>query len=410
MKLKLSTGVSILICLVLIVAGLGLGAVRGFSKERENVTSLLEGDSGLMDVLMYRGADGLNLCAVAQRHIAGSEELAGLESISRSLLASGGTLAEKQELDAQLDASVSAVVTLLENTDSYRANVRDQGYISMLKSDLAGLNNQSFYSEYSVAADAFNQKLQNTLFGKIAGFFGVRPCTMDQTMTAVSTALRMPKKRGVLTDDADVLAGQTAEDIEEYADLVEDETDVDLYVALVHFTDGMGAKAYCEKLFDKWNLQDEDLLVLGVTGEDGFAMEMGRDVERKLSNSSVDNLFYTSTAFSDLFSSQKYDQAFGNLFRGMTELLNKQYKENIKLDGLFQNTLTLTPQNQNHFISSSWNNTLGSIGSLQNTFEEGAENGLSAVHWIILVGLLLIIINGSDPVRKAKNKHRQRRR
>ena len=39
---KLSAGMSILITLVLILGGLCLGTVRGFNKERAEVTALLE--------------------------------------------------------------------------------------------------------------------------------------------------------------------------------------------------------------------------------------------------------------------------------------------------------------------------------------------------------------------------------
>lgn len=405
---KLSAGMSILITVVLILCGLCLGTVRGFQKERAAVTDLLKEESGLADVLMYRGADGLNLYTVARRHISGAEELETLRSISAVLAAPGGTLTEKQEMDGKLDGSVSAVITLLESTESYQASQRDQSYVTMLRNDMNSLAGQSFYTEYSVAAGEFNTRLESTLMGKIAGILGVKPFTADQPLSG-SANVRLPDKDGVVTDDANVLDSRTVEDIEEYADMVEDETDVSIHVALVHFTDGMDVKQYGETLFDKWGLGEEDMLILGVIGQDGFTMVLGSDVQRELNTSGVDNLLYTSTSFSSLFEGRQYDAAFGNLFQGMTALLNKEYREDMEMGSLFEHVIQLPASSQNTFGSGSWIETLGNIGHVDDAFEASREeeNGLTAVHWILIVGLIMIIINGSDPVRKAKRKFRR---
>jgi uncharacterized membrane protein YgcG len=177
---------------------------------------------------------------------------------------------------------------------------------------------------------------------------------------------------------------------------------------MVHFTDGLEARKYGEKLFEHWDLGDDDLLILGVVGEDSFHMVTGEDVQKKISASTADDLFHISTPFSQLFGQYQYDQAFAQLFRGLNTLLNKQYREDMELDGLFHDSLVFSQQTQNSFNSASWNNTLGNIIDLESDFENGQENGLSVVHWILLIGILLIIINGSDPVRKAKRRRRHR--
>jgi len=402
---KLSAGMSILITVVLILAGLCLGAVRGFNKERAEVIGLLDGKSGLSDALMYRGADGMNLYAVAERHIPGTQELEELRSVSAGMTAPGGTLAEKQELDGKLDGCVSAVLLLLEGTESYQASQRDQQYVTMLKNDMSELSGHSYYTEYSAAAEAFNQKLESSLMGKLASLLGVKPCNGTQSLAGKQMIVRLPEKRGVVTDDANVLDARTIEDIEEYADMVEDETDVNIHVAMVHFTDGMDVKKYGDALFEKWDLEEEDMLILGVIGQDDFTMILGKDVEKKLSASGVDNLLYTSTSFSSLFAAQQYDAALGNLFAGMISLLNKEYREDMEMDGLFEHVTGLAAGGQSTYGSAAWSETLSNFGNADSG-EEG--NGLTAVHWILLIGLLLIIINGSDPVRKAKRNRRRR--
>ena len=69
MKFKLPMGVCVLIAIVLVLFGLGYGTFSGFREDRQQVTQLLSGENGLLDALSYQGADGLNLCVVARRHL-----------------------------------------------------------------------------------------------------------------------------------------------------------------------------------------------------------------------------------------------------------------------------------------------------------------------------------------------------
>lgn len=410
MKFKLSGALSIILSIALVIAGLCIGTVRGFNKERSSVTGLLENESGLMDVLSYRGADGLNLYQVASRHLQPCPEMEALKATATGLTSGSGTLEQLKQLDTTLDTDAANVIALLEASESYQSSQRDQRYVGMLQRDMQGLSNQSFYTEYTTAAEEFNHKLENDLLGKFAALLGVKPCTMDITLSAGEKNLRFPENKGVVTDDADVLDPRTIEDMEEYADMVEDETDVDIYVAMVHFTDGLDVQTYARTLFEKWELDEDDLLIVGAAGQDAFAMEMGSDVKKKVGSSGADNLFYTSTGFSALFADQKYDQSFASLFTGMTELFNKEYREDMKMGKLFDHTTDITTGSSDLFGSATWQNALGGIPSVQDMFEEESSNGLTAVHWILLAAILMIIINGSQPVRKKKNQWRRNHR
>ena len=95
-------------------------------------------------------------------------------------------------------------------------------------------------------------------------------------------AARMPAMRDAVTDDADVLGQQTAADIAEYAQKVQEKTDISIHVAIVHFLDGLDAQTYANQLFEKWALGDDDLLLLGAAGEDSFATALGKNVQKKL--------------------------------------------------------------------------------------------------------------------------------
>jgi hypothetical protein len=153
---------------------------------------------------------------------------------------------------------------------------------------------------------------------------------------------RYPEASGVLTDDANALSQSTAQDIDDYADKVESAVSVNLHVALVLFLDGETAQTYADTLFTRWELGDDDLLLLGAAAEDTFAVTAGDAVETKLSANSLKSLLYSS-GFSDAFTGQKYDAAFGLFFVSFNDLLEKKYDTTISLGNLFADYQTAEP-------------------------------------------------------------------
>lgn len=179
MKLKLPIGVCVLISLALVVFGLIFGTVSGFSDERRQVTALLEGENGLMDVLSYRGADGLNLCVVARRHLPqADEDVMALETAAKALRAAGGKLADKKAQDAGLEEAVSAVSAKLREAESFQHSERDQRYLDMLISDLQSLRASAVVTSYNQAATDFNNQLSGPISGVLASLLGVEPCAL----------------------------------------------------------------------------------------------------------------------------------------------------------------------------------------------------------------------------------------
>lgn len=180
MKPKLSIGVCVLISLALVLFGLGFGTVGGFNQERRQVTEGLTGSNGLNDTLAYRGADGLNLCVVARRHLQGDEAVEKLAQISRTLTDEAISPAEKNDQNRELETAVTAVLQKLQVSPSYRESQRDQRYAAMLQSDLESLAQSGAKEAYNTSAVQFNQKLSGTPMGKLAALLGVQPCeTLD---------------------------------------------------------------------------------------------------------------------------------------------------------------------------------------------------------------------------------------
>lgn len=178
MKFKLPMGVCVLIAIVLVLFGLGYGTFSGFREDRQQVTQLLSGENGLLDALSYQGADGLNLCVVADRHLSGSADVEALRQVSQKLNAGDETLEEQKKDTEKLSVLFAKVLEQLRMADSFQQSERDQRYAAMLESDWKNLTENALFDTYNSAAEDFNRKLTTTPVGKLAGLLGVSPCEL----------------------------------------------------------------------------------------------------------------------------------------------------------------------------------------------------------------------------------------
>lgn len=225
-------------------------------------------------------------------------------------------------------------------------------------------------------------------------------------------ALRMPEHRGTVTDDANVLSAQTVSDLNSYAQKLAEKADVNLHVALVHFLDGAEVQSYANTLFDLWELENDDLLLLGAAGEDSFAAVMGNDVQKVLGKTNAENLLFTSSEFSSFFRTQQYDAAIAAYCTALNELVHKQTGESIRMDGLFGQAAADPIQQVQQYGSALWSDVMQSISESSQDYlahherEEREENGLTAGGWIVLIVLIVIMTRQS----KAQRRYGQRRR
>ena len=175
---KLSAALCAVIAIVFVAFGLLFGTWRGYREDRAQVEAMLTMENGLMDVLSYRAADGLNLCAVAKRHLpAGDELLNTLASTARSLQQAQTF---RPALDAELAQAVDAVSARLEQLESFQQSQRDQRYLAMLKADLSSLRGSEIVGAYNQAAEAFNRQLDAPVSGHLARLLGFEKCPLYQ--------------------------------------------------------------------------------------------------------------------------------------------------------------------------------------------------------------------------------------
>lgn len=175
MKRKLPVGVSVLLALVLVAFGVLYGTGSGFSADRAEVMDLFQAENGLRDVLLYRAADGLNLCVVAKRHLGEDHELVKqLEAAARELQ-SAESPAWCFDADSRMDELIRMVRSEMIIQRSFEMSVRDQRYLDMLASDLNNLSASAAATGYNEAAAAFNEQLEEPLFGMLARYMGMKP-------------------------------------------------------------------------------------------------------------------------------------------------------------------------------------------------------------------------------------------
>lgn len=174
MKRNLSIGVCILISLALVVFGLLFGTVRGYNEERVQVTQLKEGENGLDDVLGYMGADGLNLCVVANRHLTGDADVAKVSAAANKLRDSAATLTDKQQAAEDLQKAAKAVSDKLIASAGFQQSARDVKYVTAILGDLDQLSQSSVISSYNEAVKNYNESLKDPVGGFIASVLGIR--------------------------------------------------------------------------------------------------------------------------------------------------------------------------------------------------------------------------------------------
>ena len=213
-------------------------------------------------------------------------------------------------------------------------------------------------------------------------------------------AARMPAMRGAVTDNANVLSQQTTADVSEYAQVLKEQTGIQIHTAIVHFLDGLDAQTYANRLFEKWELSADDLLLLVAAGEDVCATAIGENAAQRLGGANAENLMYTSSDFASLVRTQQYDAAFNTYFTALNTLVEKQTGETIRLGVKFGSQPEKTAPGY-MFGSELWEEVMEELEDSSAEYQahwerhEHEEEELTAGGWIVLIVLVWIVISQS---------------
>lgn len=198
---------------------------------------------------------------------------------------------------------------------------------------------------------------------------------------------RYPSNGGETTDAAGVLAHTTLEDLRTLDGRLDKADALRLKIVTVDFLDGSDVDDYAAALFDRWDLDDDDLLLLLAVGEDKYAVKSGKDVNRLISPAMQSKLLAAN--LEDPFLQQEYDAAVAAFVPALVNEVNKVYSVSVSTDGLFGRT------SQSMF--SDWATKLqdgaDALESAAESFltREDSSTGFSLIKVILTIALLLII-------------------
>ncbi len=202
---------------------------------------------------------------------------------------------------------------------------------------------------------------------------------------------RYPESGGVVTDAAAVLSASTVEDLRAFSDQLRKKADMPLRVATVDFLDGASLADYGEGLFDRWDMDDEELLLLLSVGEDRFAFFPGEDVE--LSAAVLNKLL--SVYFEAPFLRQDYDGAIRALMPALCDEVNKAYRCQVSASGLFGQA----ERHHTEWAGRATEEATAAPTVRQVVTEEDRSTGFS-LGKVVLTVLLLMVIFGNDKKRR----------
>ena len=297
MKNLLTTALCALLALLLVLFGLGWGAGRGWQEEYARL------EEKYLDMKALEAAVAANLQKVALRYLPQGDE--------------------------HLGDDPRALGSYLSGLPQVQASPRDAGYVDSLTRQMDYLDRSGAGKVYAEAAADYDRRLTGTFSGKIAQWRGVKD-SQAITGTAAPVA-ELPEKNGDVNDFANVLSPQLINEVSAFVKELDKKTGVKLTLSLVHFLDGQQIGAYAQALSEKWQLGENDLLILLAVGEDNYYAWAGAQVEKKLPSDSRQILL--SRHLQAPFLAQRYDGALTAYIPALAEALEKAYGKSLTLTG-----------------------------------------------------------------------------
>ena len=159
--------------LLLVVASLFIGALRGYQQEKAQVESTL---GSLETVFSSRVETGNNILTVAERHLPREDALITAVKQDLQALTSNSPFPERAKANDSLEQNARALLSALQGTASVQADSRDLGYVTGLLPQ--ALDQSAQWSDaryYNEAAEAFNNRLSGSFAGTLAMLLGQKP-------------------------------------------------------------------------------------------------------------------------------------------------------------------------------------------------------------------------------------------
>lgn len=211
---------------------------------------------------------------------------------------------------------------------------------------------------------------------------------------------RYPESQGTVTDAAAVLSASTVQDLRKLAEVFSDADTMDLYVVTVDFLDGATLSNYADGLRNKWQLEEDDLLLLMVVGEDKFGFFGGADVNKHLSVATQQKLL--STIFNTPFLQQDYDAAIAALMPALATEAGKSWNESVDISGLFGTVSASSLATEQDWLVRPVERVNQTDRYADRVADYDHDSGFS-LGKVILTVLLLLVIFGNRGKKRERN-------
>ena len=176
------------------------------------------------------------------------------------------------------------------------------------------------------------------------------------TPLLASAQTEYPICQGTVTDLALVFSETTQADLSTLSDRYEKATGGRLYVVTRHFLGGKDVRAYAASLFDAWQLNDRDILLLMVIGEETAALQAGAKARQSLPEETAATL--RSAYFEAPYQARLYDEAAAQLCLEACRQVARASGKTVSGSGLFGKAAENTVEGER-----SWTQTLSDLFS-----------------------------------------------
>ena len=234
---------------------------------------------------------------------------------------------------------------------------------------------------------------------KITALFAALLLCLSLTAPALAATEYPPRPSGTVADLAGVLGEKTIDDLETLSQRLESASGGHIFVLTRHFLGGADAQQYADRVFEVWNLDAQDALLLMVIGEESFALSLGKSAKSALSQEALTSFL---GSFRTAYLNRDYDRALADLAVSLGEALAKAGGNALNTSGLFGTAaIQSTPQPQTASdwwygmfaqddYEARWDHDESSWNEWQDEwrYEETSINWRSVIIWALVIYFL----------------------
>lgn len=213
----------------------------------------------------------------------------------------------------------------------------------------------------------------------------------------------LPPCQGVVTDLAGVLSTDTAAGLEALAQRMEAAGCGRLYVVTRHFLGGKDARAYADRLFAAWGLQDKDGLLLLAVGEETYALSLGSAAQAALPQESRTALLAQKLRADYL--ARDYDAAAAAFALGYAGQVSRALGARVDTAGVLGQESQ--PQQQNAWSLSDWRELVQPEEASAQDWAQEQRQTEKKTNWraIIIWALVIYFLFFRKKSKKMKKKN-----